>query len=104
MNPTPPIAPIAELESGSLSAAASGSEFPPGFTGDMECLHKHHMAKLADARRKLEVAQNEVEKWEILEAASSKLAIVAMHHRWAKDLNTPNTQALPRGGAQETSK
>ena len=66
------------------------SEFPEGFTGDMEALHKHHQTQLAAARARLETAKTEVERWEKLEEASSRLAVIAMHKRWIEESHTQN--------------
>ena len=72
----------------------SGSEFPDGFTGDMGALHRHHQTQLANARHALEAAKQEVERWERLEDASSRLAVVAaMQKRRAKDAETQNNTA-----------
>ena len=74
------------------------SEFPSGFKGDMKALHKHHQARLADARKALDAAKREVERWERLEEASSRLAMVAMQTRWAKDSATQNAAYDGRQG------
>lgn len=63
-------------------------EFPDGFTGDMEALHKHHQSQLTIARSELEAAKKNVASWERLEEASSRLAAVAMHKRWAMESAT----------------
>jgi len=54
------------------------SAFPAGFTGDKKALHEHHQNQLSLARRHLEEAKKEVERWEELEKASSRLALSAM--------------------------
>lgn len=68
------------------------SEFPEGFTGDMEALHKHHQTQLAAARAWVETAKTEVERWEKLEEASSRLAVIAMHKRWSEESHTQNNR------------
>jgi len=66
------------------------SEFPSGFKGDMEALHKHHQEQLSAARKAMDAAKREVERWEGLESASRTLAMVAMQQRWSRESATQN--------------
>jgi hypothetical protein len=68
------------------------SEFPDGFTGDMKALHNHHQTQLAAARAQLKSAQEDVERWERLEEASSRLALVAMVKRWSDESRIQNSE------------